>query len=72
MEPQVRKALLVQPALQVQMDWMALLVHKVLPGQRVQVAELPAQLVIPAQPAQPAQMVLTVQQDRKALPALTV
>ena len=51
MEPQVRKALLAQPALQVQMDWMGQPAHKALPGQRVQVVEQQVQQVTPVHKA---------------------
>ena len=51
MEPQVRKALLVQPALQAQMDWMGQPAHKALPGQRVQAVEQRVLQVIPVHKA---------------------
>ena len=51
MGPQVRKALLAQPALQVQMDWMVQPARKARPAQRVQAVELRVQQVIPAHKA---------------------
>ena len=51
MEPQVRKALLVQPALQVQMDWMVLQARKAQPDQQVPVVERQALQEIPVHKA---------------------
>ena len=47
MELQVRKALPVQPALQVQMDWMVLQAHRAQPDQQVPVVEQQVLQVIP-------------------------